>query len=149
MRRLMLPLVAVSAVACGNGGSTDADVAAIQALVQQEVGVRNAEDIEGWVQLFAADAVYLPDGGPPVSTRAGLEAAAVSRSSRYRPNLQIVVDEIQILGDWAFVRSTVTGTLTPNRNANPIRVDGKELVIYRRQSDGAWKIARLMENSSR
>jgi len=43
----------------------------------------------------------------------------------------------------------VTGTLTPNRNANPIRVDGKEIIIYRRQPDGSWKIARLIENSSR
>jgi uncharacterized protein (TIGR02246 family) len=145
-RTLLLPLLVV---ACGGPPAVDADLAAIQALIDRATYVNNAGDIEGWVSLFADDAVYLPEGRPPVTTRDGLEGVAVSQFSRYRPNIQITTDEIQVLGDWAFARTTVTGTLTPPRNANPIRVDGKELALYRRQPDGSWKIARLIANSSR
>lgn len=143
---LITPLLVL---ACGGGPTVDADVAAIQASIDEAARVNNAGDIEGWVALFAADAVYLPDGGPPVMTREGLEGAAVSQFSRYRPNLQVTTDEIRVLGDWAFARTTVTGTLTPQRNANPIRVERKELALYQRQPNGSWKIARLIGNSSR
>ena len=146
IRTLLLPLLVV---ACGGQPALDADVAAIEALIARATYVNNAGDIEGWVALFADDAVYLPEGRPPVTTREGLEGAAVSQFSRYRPNIQITADEIQVLGDWAFARTTVTGTLTPHRNANPIRVEGKEIALYRRQPDGGWKIARLIGNSSR
>ncbi len=136
-------------LACGGGQPPlDADVAAIQTLIDRATDVNNAGDITGWVELFADDMVYMPDGGPPVTTRDALEGAAVSHFSRYRPNLQSSTEEIQVLGDWAFARTTVSGTLTP-RGGNPIRVDRKEMAIYRRQPDGSWKVARLIGNSSR
>jgi ketosteroid isomerase-like protein len=92
--------------------------------------------------------MLLPDGQPPITTREALEGFAVSRFSRYRPNIQIAADEIQIIGDWAFSRTTVTGTLTPRGGGNPLRVDGKEIALYRRQPNGGWKLARLIANSS-
>ena len=143
-------IVSLLAIACGGGKQDlDADIAAIQAFINHANDINNAGDIAGWVELFADDMVYMPDGQPPITTREALEGAAVSHFSRYRPNIQISTDEIQVLGDWAFARTTVNGTLTPRGNANPIRVDRKEIAIYRRQPNGSWKLARLIGNSSR
>jgi len=144
---VFIPLLAI---ACGGGPPTlDADVAAIQALIDRATDVNNAGDIAGWVELFGDDMVYMRDGGPPITTRDALEGAAVSQFSRYRSNLQSSTDEIQIIGDWAFARTTVNGSLTPRGGGNPVRVDRKEMAIYRRQPDGTWKLARLIGNSSR
>ena len=143
----VMPLLAI---ACGGTDpDMEADVAAIEAFIDHAVDVNNAGDITGWVELFAEDGMLLPDGQPPITTREALEGFAVSRFSRYRPNIQIVADEIQIIGDWAFSRTTVTGTLTPRGGGNPLRVDGKEMALYRRQPNGSWKLARLIANSSR
>jgi uncharacterized protein (TIGR02246 family) len=142
----MMPLLAI---ACGGGKQdVDTDVAAIEAFIDHAVDVNNAGDIAGWVELFADDAVYMPDGKPPVQTREGLEGAAVSHFSRYRSNIQISADEIHVLGEWAFAQTTVSGTLTRS-NGNPIQVDGKELALFRRQPNGGWKLARLISNSNR
>jgi uncharacterized protein (TIGR02246 family) len=142
-----MPLLAI---ACGGTDpDMEADVAAIEALIDHAVDVNNAGDIAGWVELFADDGMLLPDGQPPITTREALEGFAVSRFSRYRPNIQIVADEIQIVGDWAFSRTTVTGTLTPRGSGNPLQVDGKEIALYRRQPNGTWRLTRLIANSSR
>lgn len=147
------PWILISCIglaACGEEPpDTATDVAAIRAFIDHATDVNNAADIMGWVDLFAEDLVYMPDGQPSVTTRDALEAAAVSHFNRYRPNIEITADEIQILGEWAFARTAVTGTLTPHYNRNPVPVDRKELAIFRRQPDGQWKLARLIGNSSR
>ncbi len=56
--------------------------------------------------------------------------------------------EIEVLGDWAFARTRVTGTLNPKDEGDPFPVDSKEIAIYRRQPDGAWKLWRLIGNSN-
>lgn len=146
----MIAVIPLLAIACGGADeNVEADVAAIQALIADVAHANNAGDITGWVELFTDDGIYLPDGRPAVTNAEGLEGFAVSHFSRYRPNIEITAEEVQVLGDWAFARTRVTGTLTPRGNGNPIRLDGKELAILRRGLDGGWKIARLIGNSSR
>jgi uncharacterized protein (TIGR02246 family) len=149
LRDLIL-IVPIGLLACGGDApDTTADVAAIRAFIDNATDINNAGDIAGWVDLFAEDMVFMPDGQPAITTRDALEGSAVSHFSRYRPNIRITADEIQIMGDWAFARTTVTGTLTPHGNGNPLQVDRKEIAVYRRQTDGRWKLARLIANSSR
>ena len=143
-------IVFICLIACGEEApDAGADVTAIQVFLDNATTINNAGDIMGWVDLFADDVVYMPDGQPPITTREALEGAAVSHFSRYQPNIRITADEIEIVGDWAFARTTVTGTLTPHRNRNPLTIDRKEIAIFRRQADGRWKLARLIGNSSR
>jgi uncharacterized protein (TIGR02246 family) len=143
-------LLLLSLLACGRADrDIEADVAAITALIDRAADVNNSGDIAEWTALFTDDAVYMPDGRPSVTGRDALEGAAVSHFNRYRFNIDIAPDEIQVLGDWAFARTTVTGTLTPYGSGNPVRVDGKEIVILRRQPNGGWRVARLIENSNR
>jgi uncharacterized protein (TIGR02246 family) len=122
------------------------DVAAIRAVIDRAQDANNAGDITGWVALFEERAVYMPPGMEPVTTRQGLEDAAISGFSRYRSNIRITVDELEVLGDWAWARTTVTGTATPYGDGNPIRIDMKALQILRRQPDGSWKVSRYINN---
>ena len=140
---LLLPVLA----ACGQTGTdTRADVAAIEALIERTAAANNAADTTGWVALFDADAVYMPPGMPEVTGVKGLTDVAAAGFGPYAADVTITPSEIQILGDWAFARSQVGGTVTPRAGGEPVQVDVKQLVLYRRQSDGSWKIARLMVN---
>lgn len=40
-------------------------------------------------------------------------------------------------------------TATPKVGGEPIEDEGKSVFIVRRQTDGSWKIARLIANSDR
>jgi len=108
----------------------------------------NAGDVEGWVALFEDDAVYMPAGQPAVTSRVDLQAIASAGFSSWRSDIRITADEIVLMGDWAFARARMTGTATPTGGGSPASIDLKEIVIYRRQSAGDWKIARLISNTN-
>ena len=51
-------------------------------------------------------------------------------------------------GEWAIVRTHVTGTVKLHGSGETAPVSVKQLEILRRHADG-WRIARLMMNSDR
>ena len=149
-RNLWIALVLLATVACGRKAPPpDADTVAVRALLDRSADVENAGDIAGWVDLFAPDAVYMPDNSPPITTRDDLERVAVSSFSRYRHNVRLEPVEVLLLGDWAFARATVTGSAVPKGDGNPVVIDRNAVLLCRRQADGNWRIARLIENSNR
>ncbi len=127
---------------------TAADEAAIRELIAQTAAANNAADTLGWIALFEEGAVYMPPGGLEVTTRAGLLEVAAAGFGPYAADIRITPAEIVISGAWAFARSYVTGTVTPRAGGEAIPVDVKQLVIYHRQPDGSWRIARLITNRS-
>ncbi len=56
--------------------------------------------------------------------------------------------EVETSGDWGYFWSTYKLTATPKSGGEIIESEGKSLFIVRRQPDGAWKISRLIDNSS-
>jgi uncharacterized protein (TIGR02246 family) len=144
---LVAGLAACQAKAPGN--DRVADSTAIHALADRATAANNAGDVEGWVALFEEGAVYMPPGSPEVTTADGLREAAKAGFSRYTADIRILPSELTVLGDWAFSRSKVSGTVMPKAGGKPITIDVKQLTVYRRQPDGTWRIARLMNNSNR
>lgn len=146
----LIPLIAAwtGCSAPARAPDTAADEAVIRDLIRQTAAVNNASDSLGWVALFEDGAVYMPPGHPEVTTRAGLREMAAAGFGPYAANVAITPSEIVISGDWAFARSQVTGTVTSRADGEVIEVDVKQLVVYHRQPDGTWKIARLINNSN-
>ena len=152
MKRWSTAVLAICAVIACTGAvpevDTSADEAAIRALLERATVVNNAGDAAGWADLFAPGAVFMPANAPEITTRIGLEESAVQSFSTYDFDVVISPVEIVILGDWAFSRTTVKGTVSPKEGGEPVVVDVKEIAVYQRQSDGSWKVARLIGNSN-
>src|SRR5262245_51909321 len=51
------------------------------------------------------------------------------------------IQEIQVLGDWAYLRNYIEMVVTPPNGA-PVRRSGYTLTILRKESDGRWRLAR-------
>jgi len=126
-----------------------ADSTAINALIDRATAANNAGDIEGWVALFEDGAIYMPPGSPEVTSMDGLKGAAAAGFTRFNADIRIIPVELAVLGDWAFSRSKVTGSVTPKTGGDRIPVNIKQLTLYHRQGDGTWRIARLMNNTNR
>lgn len=126
---------------------TNADEAAIRSLIENVEAANNAGDIERWVDYFADGAVYMPPGTPAVTTREGLVRVAEA-GFRNEASIRIQPVEIRVLGDWAFARSNVSGTVKVHDSGRIVVVDTKQLAIYTRGEDGAWRIARLIMNGN-
>ena len=115
---------------------TEADKAAIRTFIEQATNVNRSGDAAAWAAQFAEGAVYIPANGPEVSTRSGLQAVAERNFTQFQPQVTITPVEVEVFGDWAFARTTVTGTLQPKAGGDVVTLDGKEIAIYRRQQDG-------------
>lgn len=147
---VLLLLVLASAVSpscAGTRPTKDHDRAAIEALLQELESANNSGDVDRWVALFAPDFVYMVPGAPSVTTRA--ELAEVARAGfRHRASIRIVPAEIHVVGDWAFSRNDVTGTVRLEGTGDEVSVDVKELAIFERVDRGPWRLARLIINSN-
>lgn len=123
------------------------DRAAIAALIEDVQDANNAGEVERWVGLFATDFVYMAPGAPPVTSREALVEVAKT-GFRNRAAVVIKPIEIQAIGDWAFARNAVTGSVTLQESGRVVAIDVKQLVIYRKNEQGTWRIARLISNSN-
>lgn len=150
-RLLLIGVVVIGAFGCAGSESSDptADAEAIRQLIDRAVQVNNQSDAEGFADLFTEDAVVMPQGAPAVQGRDAILAGERQGNAEFFSAVSITPVEVIIAGDWAFVRTGLTGTKTPVGGGEPIPVDAKELVILRRQDDGRWKIARLIGNTNR
>lgn len=141
---LLTLIVALSS--CASVKSTEADVDAIRDVIQATARMNNASDVEGWMALFDEGAVYMPPGLPAITTRDGLREVAATGFAGWRSDIRITPDEIVVCGDWAFARMHVSGSATSRTSGESFPIELKEIVIYRRQADDRWKIARLIGN---
>lgn len=143
------------AILTGCGGSapppsetTTAAEAAIRDLIARTEAANNAADTLAWVDLFEPGAVYMPPGAPAITTRAGLEEIAAAGFGPNAADISIEPEEIVVAGDWAFARNEVRGEVTSRADGTVYPVDVKQLVVYHRQADGTWKIARFIGNAN-
>lgn len=127
---------------------TTADVEAIRAFISRATEINRAGDAEAWADLFAKGAILMPLGEPEVTTRQGMVEYAKKTFDKFDLNLSITPVEIEVFGDWAFARTAITGTFTPKTGGKSVQANLKEIALYRRQSDGSWKLWRLIGNDS-
>ncbi|MBD3225511.1 MAG: SgcJ/EcaC family oxidoreductase [Caldithrix sp.] len=127
--------------------SIDEDKTAIKKLIQKTETYNNASDVEKWVNLFSADAVYMPPGSPAVTTRKELIETAKA-GFKHQASISIEPIEINVSGDWAYARTKVTGEVNVFDSEEVVTVDVKQIVIYTRELDNQWRISRLISNSN-
>lgn len=119
---------------------SDADREAIHRA--DEMFARNASAIprndQASVGYYEADAIMLAPGQRPIVGHAAIAAflSAFPPFSDYR----LEVAEIQGDGDLAFERGTASMIIAATEPPSHWRVN--YLVIWRRQVDGSWKVAR-------
>jgi uncharacterized protein (TIGR02246 family) len=106
-----------------------------------------AGDVDALLALYADDPVLLPQGQPAVTGRDAIRSLyeAVLREVHFTS--ESILNEVDASGDLGYFWSTYRLTATPKGGGDSTTSAGKSIFIVRRQRDGAWKIARLIDNS--
>ena len=114
----------------------------IRQLVSTWMAASKAGDVETVLSLMADDVVFLVPG-QPVMRKADFAAAAHAQSSGAAPSVDGTseIQEIKILGDWAWLWTTLSVVITPRKGGAPVRRAGNTLSILQKQA-GAWVIVR-------
>ena len=114
----------------------------IRQLVSTWMAATKAGDVETVLSLMADDVVFLVPG-QPVMRKADFAVAARAQSGQEAPQFDGTseIQEIKILGDWAFMWTKLTVVVTPPGGAQSMTRAGYTLSILKKQN-GKWVLAR-------
>jgi uncharacterized protein (TIGR02246 family) len=101
-----------------------------------------AGDIQTVLSLMTDDAVFLV-AGRPVMRKADFEAASRAQTGANAPQFEGTseIQEIKVLGDWAYLWTKLTVVVTPTDGSKPMKRAGHTLSILQKQN-GKWALAR-------
>jgi uncharacterized protein (TIGR02246 family) len=114
------------------------DEAAIRKLVDTWLAASKAGDIATVLSLMTDDVVFMVPGREPFGKEAFAAASDAMKNVRLEGKSDI--QEIQVLGDWAYLRNYIEMTITPG-SGEPVKRSGYTLTILRKES-GQWRLAR-------
>jgi uncharacterized protein (TIGR02246 family) len=115
------------------------DERAIRDLVATWMSASKAGDTETVLSRIADDAMFMVVGQEPFGKEAFRSASQGNKDLRIEGTSDI--REIEVLGDWAYLRNYLTVTVTPP-GGEPARRAGYTLTILRKTPAGKWLLAR-------
>jgi uncharacterized protein (TIGR02246 family) len=115
------------------------DEQAIRDLVDTWLAASKEGDLATVLSLMADDVVFMVPGQRPFGKE---EFAAHNRNMKdLRIEGTSEIQELEVLGDWAWLRNRLKVIFTPP-NGNPTVHSGYTLTILRKNPDGKWLLAR-------
>jgi uncharacterized protein (TIGR02246 family) len=98
-----------------------------------------AGDLATVLELMDDDVLFLVPGREPFGKHTFIEGAQAMRNVQFDGTSEI--QELKVLGDWAWMRARLLVTVTPPGGTTSIRT-GPTLTILRKKSNGRWVVAR-------
>ncbi len=120
----------------------ETDEEQIRNLVGTWMAATKTGDVEAFLNLMTDDVVFLVAGGPPMR-KGDFAAAARAQASASSPRFDGTSDiqEIKVVGDWAFMWSKLNVVARPPDGSPPIERAGYTLTILKKEN-GRWLLAR-------
>ena len=109
-------------------------------------------DIERWLEAFAEDAVGMHNTLPALEGKQALRRFAQTVHDTFNiEQMDVTVDTVTRSGDWVLTRGNFTAHFVlkedkPEAQSQPRQ--GKYILLWERQEDGAWKIILDMGNNN-
>lgn len=116
------------------------DEQAIRELVATWLSATKAGDTEKVLSLMSDDVVFLICGQPPMRGKAAF-AASLSALGQVTIDATSEIQEIEVLGQWAYLWNYLTVVVTPKSGGASMTRAGHTLSILQRQN-GSWLMVR-------
>jgi uncharacterized protein (TIGR02246 family) len=115
------------------------DEKAIRALIDRWMSATKAGDIPAVLGMMTDDVVFLVPGKEPFGKAEFAAASAAMKDIEISGVSDI--QEIEVVGTWAFLRNRIEMTVTP-RGGAPVRRAGYTLTVMKKGIDGTWRLSR-------
>ena len=92
---------------------SEADLSAIDKVRDAHVAALNVSDASAWAAQLADDGVQMPPNAPANVGKAMIASWSHALVSQFRVQFALSVDEVRVLGEWAFERGGYTISLNP------------------------------------
>ena len=115
------------------------DERAIRKLVDRWMAATRAGDFDTVLSLMAEDVVFMVPGREPFGREAFAAASAAMKDVRIDGHSHI--QELRVLGDWAYLRNYIEVSVA-REGAPAMKRAGYTLTLFRKEPDGRWLLAR-------
>lgn len=145
---LALVLLLVGPTGCTVSASMDTedDEVAVEKLRGKEVAAMNEGDVDAVLALCTGDVVYMPTDQPAVSGQAALREWLSGFFSAASISISHTSEQVTVAGGTAIEPWSALLTVIPKDGSERLTNRLKGMYVYRREPDGAWKIARAIWN---
>jgi uncharacterized protein (TIGR02246 family) len=126
---------------------SEADRAAVARATTALFNAVNVSDLTGVLAAWCDDGVMMPPHHPSVHGRAALEEYFRDLFSHSRFAFVFSSSRIELAGDVALERIEYAASAWPTEGGPLVKDVGKGVHVYRRQTDGSWKLAQDIWNS--
>ena len=115
----------------------------VTALLAKYNEALNASSTDAVMPLYAEDGVFMPPYSQSAVGAAAVRKAYDAVFKAIALDVKFTIAEIVEVGPgWAFARTNSAGTTTDHATGRKCSEGNQELFIFRKDQDGAWKIAR-------
>ena len=135
--------------ASGKATTSPDDEAAIKSVMAKYQDALNASSTDQAMPLYVDDGVFMRPDSQSALGKAQLRQAYDAVFKAITLHVKFTIHEIVLMSpEWAFVRTDSAGTNKFNATG-AIGAEGrKDLFIFHKDADGAWKIARYSFSST-
>lgn len=105
----------------------------------------NARDIEAYAELVAEEVVWIPPAGDAIVGRQAFREWLEPFFQAYDYEYSASNTRFLTAGDWIAERSDFESRMTPVAGGSTKSHTGEYVVIWRRDSDGIWRIDRYVD----
>src|SRR5271168_506788 len=121
---------------------------AITALLAKYNDALNRSSTDSVMPLYVEDGIFMPPYSPSAVGAEGLRKAYDAVFKAITLNVKFTIAEIVDLApEWAFARTNSAGTTLDHATGAGSAEANQELFIFKKDSDGSWKIARYSFSS--
>ena len=122
---------------------------AITALLADYNDALNTSSTDAVMPLYVEDGVFMPPYSPSAVGAEALRKAYDAVFKAITLNVKFTIAEIVELGqEWAFARTNSEGTTLDHATETKSAEANQELFIFKKDSDGSWKISRYSFSST-
>jgi len=107
-----------------------------------------AKDVDKTVSYYAESAVVMPPNASAATTRESIRSAWKEMLTAPGASISWKATKVEVAKseDLAYVSGTYQATMT-DASGKPVNDHGKYVVIFKKQTDGAWKVVADIWNS--
>lgn len=125
----------------------EADSAAVRAVADEIIGADNAADLTRVMALYSDTAILLPPDGAPVRGHPAIRPRYASLFREFVPELESEIYEVRATPSFGYVVGRTRGRFRARSGETERLVSDDFLLVAAKESDGRWRIIRLIWNA--
>lgn len=143
VRSALAAVAIVAAAGVVSAAGPGRDEAAIRATLSSYNDALNAGNTAAVLPLYTNDGIFMPPFSPSAVGQNAIRQAYDTVFKELKFNVKFNIAElVQMAPTWAYVRTNSAGTTAHASTGKTTSEANQELFIFKKASDGAWRIAR-------